>query len=113
MYNKKKSEFEKSILYSTYDVTDLLKSGKNTIIAQVAGGIYNIEYLNGRYSKGEVKNNGETALISELMIEYEDGTKESVASNESWIACLGSCKRHSRQRRSRQSTSICKGTFLW
>lgn len=78
------SEFEKSILYSTYDVTDLLKSGKNTIIAQVAGGIYNIEYLNGRYSKGEVKNNGETALISELMIEYEDGTTENIVTDESW-----------------------------
>ena len=78
------SEFEKSVLYSTYDVTDLLRNGNNSIIAQVAGGIYNIEYLDGRFSKGEVKNNGQTALIGELLIEYEDGTTENIVTDETW-----------------------------
>lgn len=82
------SEYEKTILYSTYDATTQLKQGANTLMAQVAGGIYNIEYLDGRYSKGEVKNNGATALLCELHITYEDGTTEVIASDNTWCTAL-------------------------
>ena len=64
------SEYEKTVLYSTYDVTKLLKPGAtNDITARVAGGIYNMETLSGRFSKGEVTNNGMPALLAELLIE--------------------------------------------
>lgn len=78
------SEYEKTILYSTYDVTDLLRSGSNSMVAQVAGGIYDIDYLEGRFSKGEVRNNGKTGLIAELHITYDDGSTETIATDSSW-----------------------------
>ena len=78
------SEYEKTVLYSTYDVTDLIQSGANQLLAQVAGGIYNIEYLSGRFSKGEVKNNGQTALLAELLIEYTDGSSERIVTDGTW-----------------------------
>lgn len=88
------SEFEKTILYSTYDVTDLLQQGTNTLLAQVAGGLYNIDYLSGRYSKGEVFNNGETGLLAELYVEYTDGTFDNIITDDKWrwrrSATLGS-----------------------
>lgn len=34
------SEYEKTILYSTYDVTSLVQQGDNTLLARVAGGIF-------------------------------------------------------------------------
>ena len=34
------SEYEKTLLYSTYDVTNLMRKGRNALVAQVAGGIY-------------------------------------------------------------------------
>ena len=78
------SEYEKTLLYSTYDVTDLLREGRNALIAQVAGGIYNIDYLDDRYSKGEVQNNGTTALMAELLLEYADGTSERIVTDTDW-----------------------------
>lgn len=78
------SEYEKTLLYSTYDVTNLLRSGNNSLVAQVAGGIYDIDYLEGRFSKGEVRNNGKTALIAELHIEYTDGSTQTVLTDDSW-----------------------------
>ena len=78
------SEYEKTILYSTYDVTPLLQQGRNTLLAQVAGGIYNIDYLDGRYSKGEVRNQGTPALLCELYVEYEDGETLRVVTDEMW-----------------------------
>ncbi len=79
------SEYEKTVLYSTYDVTKLLKPGAtNDITARVAGGIYNVETLSGRFSKGEVTNNGTPALLAELLIEYTDGTSEHIVTDGSW-----------------------------
>lgn len=80
------SEYEKSVLYSTYDVTSLLREGANSLVAQVAGALYNVEVLSGRFSKGEIHNAGETALLAELRVEYEDGTVETIATDDSWKA---------------------------
>lgn len=78
------SEFEKTLLYSAYDVTGLLRPGTNTLLARVAGGLYDIDYLDGRFSKGEVRNNGQTALLSELHITYADGTSETIPTDGTW-----------------------------
>lgn len=78
------SEYEKSVLYSTYDVTPLVRQGANSLIAQVAGALYNVEVLSGRFSKGEIHNAGQTALLAELHIEYEDGTADTIVTDDSW-----------------------------
>jgi len=79
------SEYEKTILYSTYDVTKLLRSdADNALLAQVAGGLYNVQSLTGRYSKGEVKNSGKSALIAELVIEYADGSRQTLVTDSNW-----------------------------
>lgn len=80
------SEFEKTVLYSTYDVTPLLQQGENTMIARVAGGLFNVDVLTGRYSKGEVRNVGDKSLKAELHIEYTDGTHEVVMTDKDWTS---------------------------
>src|SRR5574344_166370 len=78
------TDYEKTVLYSTYDVTDKLQSGVNTLTAQVAGGMFNINNLTGRYTKPEIHNSGESALKAELFIDYEDGTSDSVMTDANW-----------------------------
>ena len=78
------SEYEKTVLYSTYDVTSLVQEGDNTLMARVAGGIFNIDKLTDRFSKGEIVNTGDKALKAELHLEYEDGTSEVVLTNGEW-----------------------------
>ena len=80
------SEYEKTLLYSTYDVTHLLRpTAENRITARVAGGIYNVEPLAGRFSKGEVTNHGEPALLAELLVEYTDGSRERIPTDGTWL----------------------------
>lgn len=78
------SEYEKTVLYSTYDVTPLLRQGANTLLAQVTGGIYNVRKLNDRFSKGEINNNGTEALIAELHIDYSDGSHDTLCTDTTW-----------------------------
>lgn len=80
------SEYEKTVLYSTYDVTPLLQEGENTLVARVAGGLFNVDVLSGRYSKGEVRNAGDKCLKAELRIDYEDGTQDVVMTDKQWTS---------------------------
>lgn len=84
------SEFTKTIQYSTYDVTSLVREGKNSLLAQVAGGIFNVMKVgsNGglteRYCK-EITNRGDVCLKAELHLDYSDGTHETIVTDETWL----------------------------
>lgn len=83
------TEFTKSIQYCTYDVTRLLQQGDNTLLAQVAGGIFNVTKVgaNGglteRYCK-EITNRGDVCLKAELHIDYADGTHDVINTDGDW-----------------------------
>lgn len=84
------SEFTKTVQYCTYDVTPLLRLGRNTLVAQVGGGIFNVAKvganggLSERYCK-EITNSGDVCLRAELHMEYADGTTETVLTDGCWL----------------------------
>ena len=71
------TDYRERVLYQTYDVTALVKSGKNAIGALLAPGWYStpLEWLQ------QPNNYGDTppALRAQLRIEHEDGSVEWVA----------------------------------
>ncbi|WP_246124727.1 family 78 glycoside hydrolase catalytic domain [Algibacter pacificus] len=72
--------YRKYIPTLTYDVTDMLKEGKNTIAFAVAEGWYAGKvYLRGR----KKKHNLTPSLLCQLEIEHKEG-KTEVVSDESW-----------------------------
>ena len=84
LFEPGETEYEKSVLYSTYDVTPLIKQGSNAILAQVAGGLFNVTPLEGRYSKGEIQNNGHSSLLAEIVIDYTDGSADVICTDDTW-----------------------------
>lgn len=84
LFEPGETEYEKSVLYSTYDVTPLVKPGSNAILAQVAGGLFNVTPLEERYSKGEIQNNGDSSLLAEIVIDYADGSSDVIRTDETW-----------------------------
>lgn len=75
------SDYRKSCFYNTYDVTEDLKQGMNSIGAIVGNGFYNIN--RERYRKLVIAY-GAPKMILKLDIQYNDGSKEIVVSDESW-----------------------------
>ena len=75
------TDYTKTVFYNTYDVTSLLVTGKN-VIGVILG--------NGRYfamRKDEpflMHNYGFPRLLLQMNIEYADGTKDRIVSDESW-----------------------------
>lgn len=79
------SAFDRHVLYSTYDVTSLLRQGANTMLAQVAGGIANMSSMSDRFVKPELAgNSATTSLRAMLWITYSDGTSELIPTDTRW-----------------------------
>ena len=71
--------FEKRLQYQTYDITPMLKDENNLTVTVGSG------WHRGRISAGSPAiNKMPCAIIAELTITYEDGTTETILSDESW-----------------------------
>jgi alpha-L-rhamnosidase len=72
------TDYSKVVKYNTFDVTDKLGEGKNAIAAMLG---------NGRYfsmRQPGVRHFGFPKMILQLEIVYADGSKQVVASDDSW-----------------------------
>lgn len=79
------SAYDKHVLYSTYDVTQLVAEGNNTLLAQVAGGIANMSKMSDRFVKPELASNAATtSLRAMLYVTYTDGTSDRICTDTEW-----------------------------
>lgn len=78
--------YSKRVLYSTYDVADMLKQGANAVGIMVGNGWYNPLPMKmwGAYNLREFLTVGRPRAILQLNIEYVDGTRQSVVTDTSW-----------------------------
>ena len=78
------TNYKKTVLYDTLDLTPLLKEGANTLGVTLDGGMY-FSQKNRRYST-EYTNYGPLVLRGKLELQYKDGTREIVITDGSWSA---------------------------
>lgn len=73
--------YEKRLLYQTYDITDMIRKGGNTV-----GGILADGWYHGRinWSKEEGYHGLDIGFKAELHLHYADGTGEVVMTDDSW-----------------------------
>jgi alpha-L-rhamnosidase len=78
------TDYRKRIVYQVYDVTSQVKTGGNAIGAILGGGWYadGLGWLQTRYNFGPPP----VRLLVQLEVDYTDGTRDSVVSDESWKA---------------------------
>ncbi|HJB84377.1 MAG TPA: family 78 glycoside hydrolase catalytic domain, partial [Candidatus Alistipes merdigallinarum] len=72
------SDYTKCVYYNTFDVTDHLKKGENTIGVILGNG----RFFSMRY--GNNRDFGYPKLLAQLEITYKDGKQEIVTSDDSW-----------------------------
>lgn len=75
------TDYRKKVHYQSYDVTDYLKQGSNFIEVLLADGWYRGSVgswgLRNQYGK-------ETKILAQLIIEYNNGRKETIITDKSW-----------------------------
>lgn len=75
------TDYDKTCLYNSYDVTDRLQSGTNAIGVIVGNGFY---YINRERYRKLVTAFGMPKMICRLVIRFTDGSMQSVVSGSDW-----------------------------
>lgn len=82
------TNYRKTVLYNTYDVTSLLRPGANVIGVMLGNGMYNVPKSPGRYQKF-VGSFGQPKLRLQLYLSFSDGMATTVVSDKSWKVAEG------------------------
>jgi len=77
------TKYDKRVLYSTYDMTDLLKKGKNTLNVLLGHGWYDMRSVSV-WNFDNAPWRDFPRMIVQLEIKYADGSRSYVFSDESW-----------------------------
>ncbi|MBO9617578.1 MAG: family 78 glycoside hydrolase catalytic domain [Niabella sp.] len=80
------TNFDKRVLYRTYDITAQLKQGGNTGTLLLGNGWYNPLPLRfwGRYNLRDVLATGRPAIKAQYRITYTDGSTETIVTDATW-----------------------------
>ncbi|MEW2508231.1 family 78 glycoside hydrolase catalytic domain [Amycolatopsis sp. NPDC047767] len=81
------TSYQWRLLFDTTDVTAQLRPGMNTMGIELAGGWYTEAF--GFRDRARRFYEGSPAAAAQLMIQYDDGTTETVLTDESWRWSLG------------------------
>ncbi|MDO4460060.1 MAG: family 78 glycoside hydrolase catalytic domain, partial [Clostridia bacterium] len=75
------TDYNKRIQYQSYDITELLKEGRNTMTVELADGWYR-----GSVGAWGLRNQygSETKFLAQLEITHSDGSITSIISDEKW-----------------------------
>ena len=75
------TDYDKHVLYESFDVTSRLKPGANSVGLWLGNGRFHAPRLHGN---PDTRNFGDPKAILELHIEYSDGTTAAVLSDGTW-----------------------------
>jgi len=83
------TEYNKRILYQSYDVTELLQDGENAAGVVLGDGWY-AGYIGYRDDRKRLKHYGNIPeLLFQLNVEHTDGSRTVITSDENWRASDG------------------------
>jgi hypothetical protein len=80
------SQYNKTCLYDTYDVTAMLRQGPAAVGLLLGNGMYNV--TGGRYTKLR-GSFGPLKAIAQIRLEYHDGSIETIGTDDSWKVHAG------------------------
>ena len=81
-YNPGWTDYRYRIMYNTYDVTKMLKKGNNSLGAILGSGWWC--NFSGFLTEWQDQYGTSTSLLFCLVVDYKDGTQETIVSDDSW-----------------------------
>lgn len=83
--------YKKQALYVSYDITAQIKKGNNVAGIMLGNGWYNPLPIRlfGRFNLRDVQQTGRPCVKAEIHIQYNDGSTDIIATDESWQTVPG------------------------
>jgi alpha-L-rhamnosidase len=91
------TKYSKQDLYSTYDISSMLRNGTNTAGIMLGNGWWNPLPLRlfGRFNLRDVQQTGRPCVKAQIRIVYNDGSSETIVTDNSWQTAAGPVIRNS------------------
>jgi len=83
------TKYNKTCLYDTRDITDLLRNGKNAVGIELGNGMYNVPTTRFKPPGWSPYSFGPQKVIAQIRLEYADGSVETIGTDESWRVAPG------------------------
>lgn len=85
------TSYSRQVLYATYDFTNLIKKGQNTIGLMLGNGWWNPLPLRlfGKFNLRDVQQTGRPCIKAQVLLRYANGSEEWIATDESWQTATG------------------------
>lgn len=80
--NSVNTDYNYTVLYDVYDVTDIIKAGTNAVCVELGNGFYNESFSGWNWSNASWR--ATPRLRFELDITYKDKTTKRILSDENW-----------------------------
>ena len=81
-FNPGWTDYRYRIMYNTYDITSMLKTGENGVGAMLGTGWWSDH--NGFLTSWQDQYGSRESLMAKILINYEDGTQETIVTDGSW-----------------------------
>ncbi|MBC8005989.1 MAG: family 78 glycoside hydrolase catalytic domain, partial [Verrucomicrobia bacterium] len=78
------TQYDKTCLYDTYDITSFLNTGQNAVGVLLSNGMYRVK-KGGRYAKFE-HSFGRLQAIAKIRFEYNDSSIQTFVTDDTWKA---------------------------
>ncbi len=82
------TDYHKTVLYDTYDITAMVRKGGNALGLFLGNGMYNIQPDPVRYVKF-LNSFGPLKTIAELQLQYANGSVDTIGTDASWRVAPG------------------------
>lgn len=76
------TDYTKNVKYNVFDVTSMLKSGENILGTILGNGRFFA--MRQEYKPYKIKSFGFPKMALQMVVEYEDGSKETIKTDQSW-----------------------------
>ncbi|MDR6943996.1 alpha-L-rhamnosidase [Mucilaginibacter pocheonensis] len=76
------TDYTQSVKYSTFDVTENVKQGKNAVATVLGNGRFFT--MRPKYKPKKIKEFGFPKMLLQLEVEYINGTKQLIVSDDNW-----------------------------
>ncbi|NYE18038.1 alpha-L-rhamnosidase [Microbacterium immunditiarum] len=82
------TDYDESVMYVPYDVTDLLDAGSNVLAFELGRGFFGLNTANV-WNLHRASWHGEPSVRADLVLEYADGSRQKVLTGPDWRVSAG------------------------
>ncbi len=82
------TNYDKTVLYSTYDITNMLQKGNNAVGIMLSNGWYN-SHTKGAWNYNSAPWRDKPKALMDIVIKYTDGTTDTICTNDTWTGSNG------------------------